>query len=184
MKILFCKIAHMKYYKGIKEYNDTPFSTDSYVVETGYCGEEYNFETFENDNGEEICTGFVEHGGRELGIEKIEGYNKKDNITDNDVLVVWFSRPERNSRFCIYGWYNNATVYRHHDENYCYFSAKAEDCILLPEYARTNWEIPKGLLLFTHSHVRYTNTTILESYAEEIAERIKNYDGDNWRNYP
>ncbi|MDE7104362.1 MAG: hypothetical protein K2O36_00610 [Ruminococcus sp.] len=173
-KVLFCKIAHMKYYKGIEEYNDTPFSTDSYVIETGHCGEEYNFKTFENDNGEEICTGFVEHGGRQLRIENIESYNKKHDITDNDVLVVWFSRPKRNSRFRIYGWYNNAAVYRYHDEDYCYFSAKAEDCTLLPEDARADWEIPKNFILFRENHVKYVNIPELESYAKEITKRIEN----------
>ncbi|MDE5854825.1 MAG: hypothetical protein K2H19_07165 [Ruminococcus sp.] len=65
-KVLFCKIAHMKYYKCIYEYDDTPFSTYSYVAETGHYGEEYNFKTSENDYEEKICCGFIEHGGRQL----------------------------------------------------------------------------------------------------------------------
>ena len=42
MRILFCKIAHMKYYKGICN-NDKPYNGGDYVKKTGKANEQYNF---------------------------------------------------------------------------------------------------------------------------------------------
>ena len=42
MRILFCKISSMKYYKGHCD-EDVPVNGGKYVAEHGYGHEEYNF---------------------------------------------------------------------------------------------------------------------------------------------
>lgn len=46
MRILFCKIASMKYYKGVQEGIDEPHNGGSYVAENGRGMEERNFYLF------------------------------------------------------------------------------------------------------------------------------------------
>lgn len=187
MKILFCKIAHMKYYKGIHNplcEDDIPYSKgkdepDGYMI----C-EECNFKPIETLDGKK-CYGFVQRNG-ELHIEKINGcelMKKEDSV--NDVLVVWCTYP-KNSKCVIVGWYKHATVHRNYPKpdnknciEYYNMEAASENCVLLPENIRTNWNTPKCLIL-QRNYYTYANTPELEKYAEEISERINEYDGENW----
>ena len=59
MKILFCKVSSMKYYRGVEEYNDIPYNGGKFVKENGYGYEEYNFDPI-NIEDEECLLGFVE----------------------------------------------------------------------------------------------------------------------------
>lgn len=198
MRILFCKTAHMKYYKGVSEYNDKPYNGGSFIGEYGYGGEQYNFKTFDVD-GRKKCLGFVETKStnrskiNELHIEKIDGCSdcKKDESVDN-VLVVWCATADTNE-CVIVGWYKNATVYRgrqYDEKNEREYNviADAEDCVLLPNdgtrrkcHAATAKRKTYG---FGQSLVWYPVQKEAENYISELIKNIESFDGKNWLNYP
>ena len=109
MRILFCKISSMKYYKGACE-KDIPQFGGKFVEENGYGHEEFNFRPIEMDGiSEPECVGFVEpksnRGVRNtLHIEKIEGCAamKKEPFVD-DVLVIWCAKRDRGD-ITVVGW--------------------------------------------------------------------------------
>ena len=97
MRILFCNIAWMDYYKGIVQGKDEPQNGGSYVRETLDAHEKYNFEavslTRESGYPEgEYCLGFVEtkstnnESKNQLRIEKISGFSIILNSNDGDNL--------------------------------------------------------------------------------------------------
>ena len=170
MKILFCNITWLKYYKGIYTGIDEPYAGGDYVKITGDAHEKYNFDVVEflvspDDHLEpgKYCLGFVETGNtketqRQIHIEKIEGcegLGKEPRA--EDVLVIFCAKSPAYGHTSIIGWYKNATVYRDYrdekfgsDENPYYQSynmiAKAEDCVLLPSNVRSRkvlWEAPR-----------------------------------------
>ena len=60
MKMLFCKISCMKYYKGHCR-NDIPANGGKYVDENGFGHEEFNFKPFNIlGDGQCECIGYVE----------------------------------------------------------------------------------------------------------------------------
>lgn len=101
MRILFCNIAWMNYYKGIVWGKDEPQNGGSYVKETLDAHEKYNFEAIPltEESGYpkgKYCLGFVETKStnketrNQLRIEKIydcEGMNEETSV--DDVLVVY-----------------------------------------------------------------------------------------------
>ena len=117
MKILFCKISAMKYYKGASQ-RDVPYNGGSYVNENGFGHEQYNFAPVQLDDGQYCCLGFVEtkttlkSKRNDLHIEKISGCEllKKEGSVDG-VLVIWCATTDLNET-SIVGWYKDATVYR------------------------------------------------------------------------
>lgn len=172
MRVLFCNIAWMNYYKGNHDGTDVPHGGGSYVNETEDAHEKYNFEPVhlmpesgypEND----YCLGFVETKStnrttsNQLSIEKIEGCEllKKENQAENVLVIYCAAYPftDVNETYVV-GWYKHATVYRYYEtlefasenpeENYYQnynAIAKAEDCVLLPRGSRrsTSWRIPR-----------------------------------------
>lgn len=172
MKILFCNIAWMDYYKGIVNGIDEPKNGGSYVAENGDAHEAYNFECVKL--GEDVaypegeyCLGFVEtkatngNTRNQLNIEKIAGCElcKKENEVD-DVLVVYCAKYPDSlvQETYVVGWYKHATVYRYYetlefsDGNGGVFYqdynaiAKKEDCVLLPRSSRRKsnvWRVPR-----------------------------------------
>ncbi|MDE5770241.1 MAG: hypothetical protein K2I06_01240 [Ruminococcus sp.] len=196
MRILFCKIAHMKYYKGIIKNVDEPYSKASYIQKNGQAGEEYNFDSvFDNEN--EICIGYVRYGGEQIHIEKIKGCEKMKNTDSiDDILVIWFTTTKTHENIVV-GWYKHATVYRRcinafiNDEegNYDHtreYSAKAdyENCVLLPDDGtRSLWKVPyskKDGYGFGQSHIWYAREEKAENYLKSLVERINSYNGENW----
>lgn len=168
MKLLFCNIAYMKYYKGTCE-KDKAYGGGSFVDANGYGHEEFNFKPeyieFKDSIMEpgEYCLGFFEtkmtKGQRinELHIERIEGCNDSAEEVDN-VLTIFCAPRQFQNYTTVVGWYKNSTVYRHYQD--CIFPsddcsepyvqsyniiAKAEDCILMPVKARTRdlWNVPR-----------------------------------------
>lgn len=159
MRILFCNIAWMNYYKGIVWGKDEPQNRGSYVKETLDAHEKYNFEAIPltEESGYpkgEYCLGFVETKStnketrNQLRIEKIydcEGMNEETSV--DDVLVVYCALyPDAiEKETYVVGWYKHATVYRnckvmrflsdteeeYYDQAYNAI-AKKEDCVLLP----------------------------------------------------
>ena len=126
MRILFCNIAWMNYYKGIVWGKDEPQNGGSYVKETLDAHEKYNFEAIPltEESGYpkgEYCLGFVETKStnketrNQLRIEKIygcEGMNEETSV--DDVLVVYCALyPDAiEKETYVVGWYKHATVYR------------------------------------------------------------------------
>lgn len=173
MRILFCNIAWMDYYKGIIPGVDVPKNGGSYVSVTGDAHEAFNFLPVDISftNGEYpagmYCLGFVETKStnrsdrNELHIEKIAGCETltKENTVE-DVLVVYCAKypfAEKNETYVV-GWYQHATVYRYYacttfpledggeEEQYYNALALAENCVLLPRNKRRNpsmWRVPR-----------------------------------------
>jgi hypothetical protein len=206
MRVLFCKISNMKYYKGACN-DDVPMYGGAFVDEWGYGHEEFNFKPITNENKEDArCFGFVEpksnKGTRNtLHIEKIEGCTamKKAEFVE-DVLVVWCAKREKGD-ITVVGWYKNAVVYRdleeytllwdngEEEERYFNVEAYPEDCVLLPASERTReWYVPVSKVHgfgFGQSMIWYPNVPEAQAYLERLVEKIENYKGENWLNrYP
>mgnify|MGYP004592944935 CR=1 FL=1 len=101
MRILFCNIAWMNYYKGIIQGKDEPQNGGSYVKDNLDAHEKYNFDavSLTNESGYpdgEYCLGFVETKStnketrNQLRIENIYGCEtlSKENFAE-DVLVIY-----------------------------------------------------------------------------------------------
>ena len=175
MKILFCKVSSMKYYKGVCD-EDKPINGGKFVDENGYGVEEFNFqprEYVEDDNSvTEYCLGFVEtkstnkEKSNELHFEKIDGCGHlKNEESVDDVLVVWCATSDlKDSRVrnetTVVGWYKNATVFRNYEsftvtyedgsseERLYNVEATVENVVLLPAGARHKfvWAAPQSKL--------------------------------------
>lgn len=172
MRVLFCNIAWMNYYKGIVEGKDIPQNGGSYVKEQKNAHEAYNFEAVllneEQGYSEgEYCLGFVEtkttnkRTRNRLNIEKINGCELCANEEEaEDVLVIYCAKYPDSSvqETYVVGWYKHATVYRYyqiiefsdgnggiHEQSYNAI-AKKEDCVLLPRSVRrksNKWRVPR-----------------------------------------
>ena len=172
MKILFCNIAWMNFYKGNINGNDEPQGGGSYVAENKDAHEKYNFESiplselsgYPKGN---YCLGFVETkttNGKtrnQLNIEKIDGCELCKNESQvEDVLVIYCAKyPDscKNETYVV-GWYKHAIVYRYYEtmqfpsvngeDYYQSYNAIAEtsNCTLLPRGKRRNeniWRVPR-----------------------------------------
>lgn len=208
MKVLFCKISSMKYYKGACE-DDVPMFGGKFVEENGYGHEEFNFLPIEMDgSSEQECVGFVEpksnRGVRNtFHIEKIEGCEglKKEPFVE-DVLVIWCAKRDLGD-VTVVGWYKHATVYRDLQDWTIIFAdgteedrgynvrASVNDCTLLPvsERNRAMWNVPSAkytkLYGFGQSMVWYPTEPEAKTYLSRLIGNIENYSGDNWLNeYP
>ena len=203
MRILFCKVSGMKYYKGACE-QDVPYNGGKFVEENGFGHEEFNFLPIELDGTEQaMCLGFVEpksnKGTRNtLHIENIEGCSAcKHEPCVEDVLVVWCAtRMEGDTT--VVGWYKSATVFRElqdwtmmfedgAEEDRCYnVIAEARNCTLLPEGERNRhiWSVPSARYTksfgFGQAMVWYPTEDTAKPYLEKLINNINNYDGDNW----
>lgn len=197
MKVLFCKISCMKYYKGASD-KDIPYNGGSFVDENGYGHEENNFNAVEDKDGNFYCLGFVEtkssRSGKsnKLHIERIaECEHLKNHEFADDVLVIWCATTDLNET-SIVGWYNHATVYRDYCcttvdgyEQYYNIFANKKDCVHLPYTDRHmyKWQAPaskrKGFG-FGQSLVWFPTDEKGAAYAEEKANLINTYKGENW----
>ena len=208
MRVLFCKISNMKYYKGACE-NDVPMFGGSFVDENGYGHEEYNFyPQYFDDTDKASCLGFVEpksnRGTRNtFHIERMEGCQamKKEEYVD-DVLVVWCAKRERGD-ITVVGWYKKAKVYRRlqdftmifedgYEEERCYnIIAETSNCVLLPEAERNRriWWVPTAQYTksygFGQSMIWYPTEKEATAYLHRLIDNIEKYNDENWINeYP
>lgn len=201
MRILFCNIAYMKYYKGIIKNVDEPRFGGEYVLRTGDAFEKYNFTPYNSQNGE-TCYGFFEtkstngKDSNQLHIEKIEGISNNDELAEN-VLVVWCAKYHDN-RTVVVGWYKNATVYRYYDrfdvslQNNASYThtfnivADTEDCVLLSEGERNVhiWQVPRKNMTrsygFGQANVWFASEESAANYKQKIENQIENFEGENW----
>ena len=168
MRLLFCNIAYMNYYKGRPEM-DPPIGGGSWVAEHGFGGEMYNFKpemiTPEGAEGQDqYCLGFFEtksNKGKtnQLHIEKIRGCELLGHEESaEDVLVIWCATHPAHKFTTVVGWYKHATVFRNYQvmrfdaigggdfyQDYNVL-AKTKDCVLLPTALRSRkavWEAPR-----------------------------------------
>lgn len=168
-KVVFCRIAWMKYYCGVAE-DDKPMNGGSYINENGDGGEVFNFSPHNH-----ICYGYVMHQGKEIHIERY------DKIPDNHseiegMTVVWVATGENGPR--IVGWYEHATMYRFwqwmRDDSYTdypewdyNFTAKETDVFLIPEEKR-NFVIPRAAVSGKGRGMGQSNIWYADSeYAQE-----------------
>lgn len=201
MRVLFCKISYMRYYKGHCE-ADRPFNGGQYVSKTGYGHEEYNFRPDSVEGDLKECFGFVEpksNNGRRnsFHLEKIEGCSAMKNAPCvDDVLVIWCAANQWTTT--VVGWYKHATVWRRlrdwdfvdgsGEEDRCYnVRAKSSDCTLLPvaERNKPEWEAPMARnprfgFGFGQSMVWYPTGEKAQPYLAQLTEGINNYHGENW----
>lgn len=203
MKILFCNIAFMKYYRGAMPGVDMPVNLSTRSKSAVDAIEQFNFSPC-NMEGEDVCLGFFSSkNGAEKNsqtrIEKIPGVSADADVAE-DVLVVWCAKKEGNdSRTVVVGWYKHATVYRYLQEaifgegdnefHQLYnVSAKAEDCVLLPVGERsryTRWNIPrkKGsngpAFGFGTSNVWFATEELAKDFVDGMKARIDDYCEEN-----
>jgi len=207
MKIVFCKISCMKYYKGAVE-DDLPYNGGEYVNEIGYGHEEYNFlerdmDEWEDDYGfnenGKYCLGFVEtkstrnNKNNQFHIEKIHDLVKwDDELAVSGVDVIWCATSDMNET-SVMGWYRNANVYRwyqsfydvNRDERYYNVLAKSSDCVLLPREERHvyRWNIPvakRRTYGFGQSMIWYASEEKAQPYLKKFYKDMCEYDEENW----
>ena len=203
MKILFCKITNMKYYKGVCD-KDEPKFGGKFVDENGYGHEELNFFPVQLDDADyPECVGFVEpksngYTRNTIHVERLSGCSGLKNAPfAEDVLVVWCTKRE-NGNLSVVGWYKHATVWRDlqewtlefengEEEDRCYnIKAKADDCTLLPQNVRNtnDWSVPMARKTksfgFGQSMIWYADTPEAEKYVNTLVNSIENYSGENW----
>ena len=205
MKILFCNIAFMKYYRGAMPGVDMPVNLSSRNKTAAEADEQFNFSSC-NMEGEDVCLGyFMAKSGsgknsNQTHIEKIPGIEPQADVAE-DVTVVWCAKKEGNdSRTVVVGWYKHAKVYRYYQEaifgegdnefHQLYnVVAKAEDCVLLPVGERsryTRWNVPrkKGsngpAFGFSSSNVWFPTEEIAQEFVSDMKKRIDDYYEDNW----
>ncbi len=190
MKILFCKIVHMKYYKG-KTIIDKPYGRLRYIMP-----EIHNFNPhFIERIGKKVCSGDARYGDYTSPSEKLS----EDTI--DDVLVVYFTTTETKENIIV-GWYKHATVERylykctfldkeHYFLNYNML-ADYENCVLLPYDMRILWKSPYSKYRsyvygfsqldtwYKFEEKWYNVEEKIENYPEELIERINTYNGENW----
>lgn len=203
MRILFCKVSCMKFYKGHCD-ADIPLNGGQFVKEHGYGHEEFNFyPRFLEGKSDEVCLGFVEpksnRGKRNtLHLENIEGCAAaKDEPFVEDVLVIWCAtRQQRDTT--VVGWYKHATVWRVLQDWVLVFEddkgeergynvlAKSSECVLLPEGERNRakWSIPSARYTraygFGQSMVWYPTEEEAKPYLKRLIESINSYHEENW----
>lgn len=211
MRVLFCNIAWMKYYKGTYD-DDIPVNGGSYVKDNQSASEDMNFLPIADENGDFACYGSVEtktgagrHKPNELHIEKLEGCEllKNEEFAD-DVLVIFCAKPDRPDTWhCVVGWYRHARVYRNYqtirvttpEEEFDFsynIEALKEDVTLLPSGIRqrkTLWWIPRANKQgygFGQANVWFPTDIKSEAgknYLSALLKRIEEYDGENWVDY-
>ena len=172
MRLLFCNITWLDYYKGVIPGVDIPKGNADYVKKGKDALEQYNFERvalnfyegpFESG---EYCLGYVDIkpikvNKNQIMLEKLEGCDTyQDQDYAEDVLVIYCANHPAHNFTTVVGWYKHATVYRNYQEvefpaseegDSVYVQAynaiaKADDCVLLPRRERSNkpkWSVPK-----------------------------------------
>ena len=166
MRILFCNIAWMRYYRGSWKGVDEPIGGGSFVDENQDGSELRNFDPFllihEDGEEEDVCAGFVvtkksrSGADQALHIERLEGCEALRTVDSvEDVLVIYCAAHPSHNFTSIVGWYRGATVYRYYHEvvneddgnDICLYNALVpkENCVLLPVQERrpVMWKVPR-----------------------------------------
>lgn len=188
--VVFCEVAWMKYYAGIKN-GDIPKNGGKWIKENNTGGEIYNFTPHNH-----ICYGYVMHYGN-LNFEK--HYNVSKHLAEMDnVTVVWCATDGDSCK--IVGWYENAKMYREWqtmcDETYdeddrfwdYNFTANEKNCFLIPEEKRT-FVVPRAPKAGSgkgmgQSHVWYADSDYAkEKFVPQVLEYLEKAKEDTEKFY-
>ena len=145
MRILFCNITWMEKYNGVVDRNKLK-NGGSWVNENNDAMEKNNFTERNGYYRGYVSTGSNRDKINQIRIERLEGVSKNDDKAE-DVLVVWVAKNPKGSGSRVVGWYKNATVLRHRDEeDKTSIIAKKGNCFLLPEEERLGdkWMVPRA----------------------------------------
>jgi len=211
MKILFCNIAWMEWYKGALSY-DMPVNGGAYIKENKDGADCDNFWVVENFEPYRInkdtvipkgnimlgyvATGSTRNGdAHQIKLERIQDCEAcKDVDSIEDVLVVFCATRVGERRPFVVGWYKHATVVRNYFKYYLEgggylfknIFCREEDAVLLPVNLR-KWRVPRATVDkygFGQSNVWYADYEQAEEvkpWVEDIIAKIKGYDGPNLR---
>ena len=211
MKILFCNIAWMEWYKGVLPY-DMPVNGGAWIKDNQDGADCDNFYMVEMDEQYKVSNntvipegnimmGYVAMGRtskgdfRQIKLERIQGCEAcKDVDSIEDVLVVFCATRVGERRPFVVGWYKHATVLRNYFEydlgcgNILFKNifCKEEDAVLLPVNLR-KWHVPRASIDkygFGQSNVWYADyeqDERVQPWVEDIVSKINSYDGPNIR---
>ena len=97
MRILFCKISAMKFYKGVIPGKDEAFNGGSFVKEHGEGNEQYNFAPVISEDGQAYCLGFVETKSSSKGKHNddclVTEPQRKPKTTHHLHVLLLYPRP-------------------------------------------------------------------------------------------
>ena len=137
MAILVCRVAWMPRYSSDKE---KAIGGGRHVDEGNLPHESLNFLPVGD-----TYYGFVENGGKKIGLEKLGGKPGDETVTG--VLVVFCAEKPKSREFLVTGWYRHARVYRRPIERPDNYGRKvsftARDAMLVPESERC-FRIPRA----------------------------------------
>jgi hypothetical protein len=185
MKVLFCNIAWMEYYRGISA-NDIPENGGKWIKEKIQLEECENFLVREDENFRGYI--YTKPSRGKDGILKLENIEEcsNDDMLEN-VLVIWVAKDPFQNKLNIIGWYKNATVYRNvkldENENKYNVCAKQADCVLLPINKRHKI-VPKaskstGSYGIGQSNIWYAKDINAQKYVKNMLEYINEYNDEN-----
>jgi hypothetical protein len=172
MRIVFCDIAWMKYYKG-KSDNDMPVSDEALQEDDEHALDSNLFKVIHTISSESLeegtyCFGAIEKRyntnennekfRHQLHIENIYGSQTLvENDRVEDVLVIWCAKEEHGTTTVV-GWYKQATLFRDFqtfeyvndngikEKRYYNVFGKSENCVLMPTGPRHRqiWNVPRS----------------------------------------
>ena len=138
MNFIIFKIGFSNYYNGLEE-DDLNIYDKFYQEKKSNNPEIYNFQDYNN-----FCYGYASLKPGVVNLSKINFKNDSSTLLTN-ALILWVE--EKNNKYYLVGWYNNATVYNYLQRKLSYPSvgrdlyfnvkAKSSDCYLLPVENRT-----------------------------------------------
>ena len=174
-RLLFANIGWMKDYRGFMDGVDEIFGGGSFENKLKH--EQFNFLPVEG-----YCYGYAQPNKNSISCGRIEpSYKGKDSIEGVTVVMV-APHPEGGS--VIVGWYKNATVYSSPQKETSgkrggfpyFFSAKAEDCTLIPPIQR-QFEVPRGKGFIGQANVAFLDSKEPEviKTRQEISKYISYY---------
>ena len=141
MKIIFCNGAYLRYYDGRVAGELKPKTGGKWVLENDDAHEKWNFL-----NVDGVCYGYVQVGGEQMHIERIDRSFKNMEVGE-DVTVIWCAVHPEKGETVIVGWYEHANAYRFLNQckttpitgldRFYWFSTEAENAYLLPEEERS-----------------------------------------------
>jgi hypothetical protein len=143
LPIIFFRIAWMKYYSGVN-LEDVPSGGGKYIGLNNDGGEVYNFLPL---NG--YYYGYASPPkDNDLNLERLKSPVSNNQV--QNVTVILFAKHPLGGSYIV-GWYKNATLNRNtirltykkrKDKPFYLFSAKVNDCTLVPENKRV-FQMPK-----------------------------------------
>ena len=185
--MLFLNVGWMRKYRGLDD--DTIIGGGSYIRDTGYGHEIFNFASF---NG--YMYGYVQVKGS-INITRLGG--RKTDEAISGILAIWVARDLSGGTFII-GWYKNATVHRDpqpspegsnrvfNGESLGFrIKAKVESCKLLNLDQRT-FQIPRRVRGgMGQANIWYADQPSNVPFREDVWKFINEGElSDQWKRHP